>query len=67
MEKAVDSRVEVPVDLPVDSTKRQEIERCINSMNESERRAGEFLIAFYQATPERQQQVIEMLKEYGCL
>lgn len=67
MEKAVERRVELPVELNVDTTVRQDLERCLNSADERERRSAELAIAYFQAPPEIQRQVIAILEERGYL
>ena len=67
MEKVVDCRVEHLVELNVDPTVIQKIERCLNSTDKREREAAEIAIAYFQAPPEIQRQVIAVLEERGYL
>ena len=67
MEKAVERRVERLVELNVDPTVIQDIERCLNSTDKREQNAAEIAIAYFQAPPEIQRQVIAVLEERGCL
>lgn len=63
MEKAVERRVEHLVELNVDPATIQEIKRCLHSTDKREREAAEIAIAYFQAPPEIQRQVIQVLKE----
>ena len=67
METVVDSRVERLVELNVDPAVIRDIERCLKSTDERERDAAEIAIAYFQAPPEIQRQVIQVLKEQDLL